>query len=86
MMDDLRKVLVLPVAIPNSISKHEYQKAINQTVLFFNTFTQSAGVELFLLLSDNRFHPYVKSIMKALGVWDGDYDEDFYKKLLEEIE
>lgn len=86
LMDDLRKVLYLPIAIPNSISRHEYQRAVNQTVLFFNTFTQNAGIELIFLLTDTRFHSYLKSIMKAIGIWDKEYDEDFYKKIMEEIE
>lgn len=84
-MNDLRGILALPEVIVQCLMDGEVKKAVNHTVIFFNTFTSEAGRELFLLLADIRVHPWIKSVMKFIGVWDGECDEDFYNKLVKEL-
>lgn len=84
MIDDLCKVLALPEIIVQYLMEGESKKAINHTVLFFNTFQTLPGIDLYLLLSDPRAHPQMKSVMKFLGLWDGEHDEEFYVNIFKE--
>lgn len=84
MIEDLSKVLALPEIIVHYLMEGESKKAINNTVLFFNTFQTNPGIDLYLLLSDSRVHPQMKAVLKFLGLWDGEFDEEFYINMLKE--
>lgn len=86
LMDELKRILLIPDLIVQSMTTSEYKRMINNAVIFFNTFNTGAATNLVLLLTDVQLHSRIKSVMKLIGVWEEDCDVEFYNVLLKEID
>lgn len=93
LMAELEEILKSPNYINRHLTKYKngtsgynLKIAINDTVSFFNIFNTGAAANLYLLLIGPQNEMLAKSIMKLIGAWDQEHDEEFYHVLLKEIQ
>lgn len=91
--EEFETTLKIPTSVNKNITKYKngtkgsnVRILINDTVIFFNYFNRSAAVDLYLYLVGEKNSMQAKSVIKLLGIWCGEYDEDFLEHMKREID